>query len=108
MDEFKAVEFGDAGAMPVALRARLKRRRAARRVRGLAGSAVVLALCAVVGVFLLKPMQQTPSVPGWRAGAVITLDDPMFDALDGGNGDQRVDTRWRAGTRLDGDWVWEM
>lgn len=108
MDEFKAVEFGDAGAMPVALRARLKRRRAARRVRGLAGSAVVLALCAAVGVYVMPPMEHTPSTPGWRAGAVITLDDPMFDALDGGNGDQRMDTRWRAGARLDGDWVLEL
>ena len=33
MDELKAVEFGDAGAMPEMLRARVRRRRVAHRVR---------------------------------------------------------------------------
>lgn len=108
MDEFKTIEFGDAGALPETLRTKLKRRRAVRRVRGAAGSAVVVALCVAVGVYLMQPMEQTPSTPGWRAGAMITLDDPMFDALDGGNGDQRVDTRWRAGARFNEELVLDL
>lgn len=100
MDEFKTIEFGDAGALPAALRTKLKRRRLVRRTRGVAGSVVIVALCAAVGVYVMQPMEHTPSTPGWRAGAVITLDDPMFDALDGVNRDQRIDTRWRAGARL--------
>ncbi|MAO25124.1 MAG: hypothetical protein CMJ35_06750 [Phycisphaerae bacterium] len=108
MDELKAVEFGDAGGLPDAVRSRVRRRRAVRRVRGLAGSAAVLALCAVVGVFVIGPGDHGAGVHGRSDGAVISLDDPMFDALDQGRGMGRVDTRWRAGARLDGDWVWEM
>jgi hypothetical protein len=108
MDEFKTIDFGDVGVLPDALRTKLKRRRGVRRVRQFAGSAMIVALCAAAGVYMTQPIKQTPSTAGWHAGAVITLDDPMFDILDEVNGDQRVDTRWRAGAWLDGDWALEM
>lgn len=104
MDELKRVEFGDAGAMPEMLRTQLRRRRVVRRVKVGGGGVLCLLLVAAVGVLVARPGD--PSAPGsWQDGAVISIDDPMFDALDRGDGMGRVDTRWRAGARLDGDWV---
>ncbi len=108
MDELKAMEFGDAGAMPDALRARVQRRRMVHRAR-VGGGMLCVLLVAVVGVMLARPSASTPTMDGWRDGAVISIDDPMFDALDGGRGGLGSDlTRWRAGARLDGDWALEM
>ncbi|MCR9075434.1 MAG: hypothetical protein NXI07_05280 [bacterium] len=106
MDELKRVEFGDAGAMPETLRSRVRRRRVVHRAR-VGGGVVCVLLVAVVGVLVGRPGDPSPQ-DSWRGGAVITIDDPMFDALDRGDGMGRVDTRWRAGARLDGDWVLEM
>ena len=107
MDEMKRVEFGEAGAMPEALRARVRRRRVVHRVK-MGGAVACVVLVAVLGVLMARPGAQSPALDGWRDGAVISIDDPMFDALDQGHGMGRVDTRWRAGARLDGEWVLEM
>lgn len=107
MDELKRVEFGDAGAMPEMLRSRVRRRRMLHRVK-IGGAGLCVLLVAVVGVLMARPGAQGTGMEGWREGAVIGIDDPMFDALDSGRGMGRVDTRWRAGARLDGDWVLEM
>lgn len=106
MDELKRVEFGDAGALPEALRSRVRRRRVVHRAR-VGGGVVCVLLVAVVGVLVGRPGGQSQQ-GSWQNNAVITIDDPMFDALDEGLGNSRVDTRWRAGARLDGDWVLEM
>ena len=108
MDEFKSMDagaMGDAGTLPGELRRALRRRRIMRRGRGLAGSAVVLALLAAVGVFVADPDRDGMDMQGWNDGAVISIDDPMFDALDGiGDGiGGGVDTRWRAGARLNSE-----
>lgn len=108
MDELKAVEFGDAGAMPEVLRARVRRRRVAHRVRIGGGVVLGVALVAMAGVFFSQAGPAGSGVDGWRDGVVISIDDPMFDALDRVEGNNRVDTRWRAGARLDGDWALEM
>ena len=106
MDELRKMEVGDAGAMPETLRSRVRRRRVVHRAR-VGGGVVCVLLVAVVGVLVARPGD--PSAQGsWQGGAVITIDDPMFDALDRGDGMGRVDTRWRAGARLDGEWVLEM
>lgn len=106
MDELKRVEFGGAGAMPEMLRARVRRRRVVHRVK-MGGAGLCVLLVAVVGVLMARPGVEVRD-DGWRDGAVIGIDDPMFDALDQGRGMGRVDSRWRAGARLDGDWVLEM
>ena len=107
MDELKRVEFGDAGAMPEMLRAKVRRRRVVHRVK-MGGAGLCVLMVAVVGVLMARPTSQKPALDGWRDGAVIGIDDPIFDALDQGRGMGRADTRWRAGARLDGDWVLEM
>ena len=106
MDELKRVEFGDAGAMPEMLRSRVRRRRVVHRVK-VGGAGLCVLMVAVLGVLIARPGVEVRN-DGWRDGAVIGIDDPMFDALDQGHGMGRVDSRWRAGARLDGDWVLEM
>lgn len=107
MDELKRVEFGAAGAIPEMLRARLRRRRVVHRVK-MGGAGLCVVMVAVLGVVMARPGDQSPQ-DSWRGGAVISIDDPMFDALDGGSGQPGGDlTRWRAGARVDGDWVLEM
>ncbi|MEZ6163297.1 MAG: hypothetical protein R3B67_02565 [Phycisphaerales bacterium] len=107
MDELKRGEFGDAGAMPEMLRARVRRRRVVHRVK-MGGAGLCVLLVAVVGVLIARPGVEVRN-DGWRDGAVISIDDPMFDALDGGRGQPGGDlTQWRAGARFDGDWVLEM
>ena len=107
MDELKSMEFGDAGAMPEMLRSRVRRRRVLHRVK-IGGAGLCVLLVSVVGVFAIQPSDRGNALDGWREGAVIGIDDPMFDALDSGRGMGRVDPRWRAGARLDGDWVLEL
>ncbi|MCA9274580.1 MAG: hypothetical protein KDA29_00985 [Phycisphaerales bacterium] len=106
MDELKRVEFGDAGAMPEMLRAKVRRRRVVHRAK-VGGAGLCVVMVTVVGVLIARPGVEVRN-DGWRDGAVIGIDDPMFDALDQGRGMGRVDPRWRAGARLDGDWVLEM
>ncbi len=106
MDELKKMEVGDVGAMPDALRARVRRRRVAHRARVGVG-VVCVVLVAAVGMMMVQVDEETTR-DAWEHNAVFSLDDPMFDALDEGYRNNRVDTRWRAGARLDGDWVLEM
>ena len=106
MDELKPIEVADAGGLPEALRSRVRRRRVVHRAR-VGGGVVCVLLVAVVGVLVGRPGGQSQQ-GSWQNNAVITIDDPMFDALDEGYRNNRVDTRWRAGARLDGDWVLEM
>ena len=106
MDELKPIEVADAGGLPDAVRARVRRRREVHRAR-LGAGVVCVVLVAVVGVMMVQVDDET-SRDAWEHDAVISLDDPMFDALDEGYRNNRADTRWRAGARLDGDWVLEM
>ena len=106
MDELKPIEVADAGGLPEALRSRVRRRRVVHRAR-VGGGVVCVLLVAVVGVLVGRPGGQSQQ-GSWQNNAVITIDDPMFDALDEGYRNNRVDSRWRAGARLDGDWVLEM
>ncbi len=106
MDELKPIEVADAGGLPDAVRARVRRRQVVHRARIGAG-AVCVVLVAMAGVMMVRPGGQSQQ-GSWQNNAVITIDDPMFDALDEGYRNNRVDTRWRAGARLDGDWVLEM
>lgn len=106
MDELKPIEVADPGGLPDAVRARVRRRRAVHRARAGAGVVCVM-LVAMVGVMMVQVNDEQPR-DAWEHNAVISLDDPMFDALDEGYRNNRVDTRWRAGARLDGDWVLEM
>ena len=108
MDELKPIEVADAGGLPDVVRAKVRRRRAVHRARAGAGVGVVgVMLVAMVGVMMVQ-VNDGPVRDAWEHNAVISLDDPMFDALDEGYRNNRVDTRWRAGARLDGDWVLEM
>ncbi len=106
MDELKPIEIADAGGLPDAVRARVRRRRVAHRARVGVGVVCVM-LVAAVGAMMVQVNDET-SRDAWEHNAAISLDDPMFDALDEGYRNNRVDTRWRAGARLDGDWVLEM
>ena len=106
MDELKPIEVADAGGLPDAVRSRVRRRRVVRRTRVGAGVVCVM-LVAVVGVMMVQ-VDDKPTRDAWEHNAVISLDDPIFDALDQGYRNNRVDTRWRAGARLDGDWVLEL
>ena len=106
MDELTKMEVGDAGALPEALRTRVRRRQVVHRAR-VGGGVVCVLLVAVVGV-LVGQVDDETTRGAWEHNAVITIDDPMFDALDEGYRNNRVDTRWRAGARLDGEWVLEM
>jgi hypothetical protein len=106
MDELKTNAFGDSGRMPDTVRSRVRRRRITHRVQT-GGAVLCVALVAALGVLMTRPSVESPD-NAWRGGAVISIDDPMFDALDRGLGENRVDPRWRAGARLDGDWVLEM
>tara|TARA_E500000318_G_scaffold42553_2_gene40695 strand:- start:845 stop:1165 length:321 start_codon:yes stop_codon:yes gene_type:complete len=106
MDELKPIEVADAGGLPDAVRARVRRRRVVHRAR-VGGGVVCVLLVAVVGVLMVQVDDETTR-GAWEHNAVISLDDPMFDALDEGYRNNRVDSRWRAGARLDGDWVLEM
>lgn len=106
MDEMKTGSFGDSGGLPDAVRICVRRRRVVHRAKT-AGAAVCVVIVATIGVVVSRPADQSAG-DAWRHGAVISIDDPMFDALDRGVGENRVDPRWRAGARLDGDWVLEM
>lgn len=106
MDDLKPIEVAETGGLPDTVRARVRRRRVVHRARVGAG-VVCLVLVALVGVVMVQ-MDDATTRDAWEHNAVISLDDPMFDALDEGYRNNRVDTRWRAGTRLDGDWVLEM
>lgn len=106
MDELKPIEVADAGGLPDAVRARVRRRRVVHRAR-VGASVVCVVLVALAGVMMVQVDDETTR-DAWEHNAVISLDDPMFDALDEGYRNNRVDTRWRAGARLDGDWVLEM
>jgi len=106
MDELTKMEVGDAGALPEALRTRVRRRQVVHRAR-VGGGILCVLMVAAVGVLVGRPGGQSQH-DSWQNNAVITIDDPMFDALDEGYRNNRVDTRWRAGARLDGDWVLEM
>ena len=106
MDEMKTGSFGDSGGLPDAVRTTVRRRRAMHRAKA-GGAVLCVVLVAALGVLMTRPGVEATK-EAWREGAVISIDDPMFDALDRGFGENRVDPRWRAGVRLDGDWVLEM
>src|SRR5690606_14580550 len=108
MDELKTIEFGDAGVMPEALRARLRRRRWARRTLQAGGAGLVLvALVGGAAVLLGSPTGPDRGRElGGRLGPVLSIDDPMFDGLDGFDGrgaTPRSSVRWRAGSWLSGE-----
>lgn len=108
MDEIRALEFGDAGGLPAVLRARLRRRRHVRRARAMGGAALVASLFAAAGVLVVVPVEDDSVPQGMRDGAVISIDDPMFDSLDW-RGESGGDlTRWRAGARLEDVWLLEL
>lgn len=110
MDEIQAVEFGDTGGLPTALRAMLRRRRHVRRARAIGGAALVASLFAAGGALVVPPVEDDSGAQSWRDGAVISIsiDDPMFDSLDW-RGESGGDlTRWRAGARLEDVWLLEL
>jgi len=98
------------GALPASVRARVRRRRVVHRVKTGGGAIAGLAACVLVVVVLMRPSASGPGqgVPSWNEGAVIGIDDPMFDALDGRGGSLTGGTRWRAGMRLDDEWVLDI
>lgn len=107
--ELSGGDFGRGGTLPEAVRAKVRGRRTARRVRTL-GAAAVLALCAA-GFLKLRPaapgtLPDRPT-PQHASGAIIGIDDPMFEGLDGtapvgSQGARDAAPRgvvWRAGLR---------
>ncbi|MFG0298284.1 MAG: hypothetical protein ACF8K1_01605, partial [Phycisphaerales bacterium JB047] len=82
MDELKPIEVADAGGLPNAVRAKVRRRRAVHRARAGAGVVCVM-LVALIGVMMVQ-VHDGPVRDAWEHNAIISIDDPMFDALDEG------------------------
>ena len=68
----------------------------------------VLAIAGVVGFVAIQELGHGSDEMDRIDQSVLTIDDPMFDGLDQGRGAAPADPRWRAGARLDVDWVLEM
>ncbi|MCA9279594.1 MAG: hypothetical protein H6815_00810 [Phycisphaeraceae bacterium] len=107
MDELKDVDSGlyrDAGALPDALRMQVRRRRIVHRLKTGSGVALGVLLMTVVGVFIAQPNASNESINRPLNGAVISIDDPIFDTLDVEAERSPDATVWRASMLLNSDW----
>lgn len=97
-----------ASGLPDAVRAKVRGRRRAVRVRNVSTGVFVFALVGGIGLIAMQQLGQGGADMDRIDRSVLTIDDPMFDGLDQGRGAAPADPRWRAGARLDVDWVLEM
>lgn len=108
LDRLNTARVPASGGLPDALRSRVRRRRWGRRARNAGGATLVLVALVAGAAVMLRP----PTAPGEggdhgaHLGPVLTIDDPMFDGLDGLDGrgtTPQTSMRWRAGSRLSDD-----
>ena len=106
-------ELPEPAPMPDTLRGALRRRRTARRARH--ATAALLALAAVAAFTIVTqpptPVNE-PGAPLARDTDPISIDDPMFQALDSNLNLRRAalenPERWSAGALFQGYWPSEL
>ena len=111
MDETTVVNessLEQSSGLPDVVRARVRGRRRMVRVRNVTTGLCVFALVGGVGLVAMQQLGQGGADMDRIDRSVLTIDDPMFDGLDQGRGAAPAEPRWRAGARLDVEWVLEM